>query len=151
MLGLPIDESRAEVRSQFQVFGSLHQTDVFAPERRSLHRARCEEVNVDEPQAAAVQTMTLDEKERLVIRDRRNVRKIGKQRQNLPAIPQISASQLTDNKRVHHNFGILQQTRQPCLARPKVVDPHGCIDQNHLGSSAARRRFGFSFRATQSS
>jgi hypothetical protein len=94
-------------------------------------------VNVDEPQAAAVQTMTLDEKERLVIRDRRNVRKIGKQRQNLPAIPQISTSQLTDNKRVHHNFGIFQQARQPCLAGAEVVDPHGCIDQNH---QAARRR-----------
>lgn len=108
-------------------------------------------MNIDESQAAAVQTMTLDKKERLVIRDRRNGRKIGKQRQNLPAIAQVPAGQLTDHKRVHHDLGILQQTRQPCLAGAQVVDPHGCIDQDHSGSAAARRHFGFSFRAAQSS
>jgi len=151
LFGLPIDESRAEVRGQFQVFGSLHQPDVFAPQPIPLHGARCEEVNIDESQTAAVQMMTLDEKERLIIRDRRGVRKIGKQGQNLPPIPQVSASQFTDNKRMHHNLGIVQQTRQPCLVGAKVVDPHGCVDQDHSGSAAARRRFGFSFRAAQSS
>ena len=107
-------------------------------------------MNVDESQTTAVQTMTLDEKERLIIRDRCNGRKIGKQRQNLPAIPQVSASQLTDHKRMHDNFGILQQAGQPCLTSPKVVDPHRCIDQDHSGGAATRRRFGFSFRATES-
>jgi hypothetical protein len=151
LLGLPIDESRAKVRGQFQVFGGLHQPDIFAPQPIPLHRAACEEMNIDESQAAAVQTMTLDEKERLVIRDWRNGRKIAKQRQNLPAIAQVPAGQLTYNKRVHHDFDILQQTRQPCLAGTQVVDPHGCIDQDHSGSAAARRHFGFSFRATKSS
>jgi hypothetical protein len=67
-LGLPTDQSPTEVRGQLQVFGSLHQPDVFAPQPIPLHRARCEEVNVDKSQAAAVQTMTLDEKEHLIIR-----------------------------------------------------------------------------------
>jgi hypothetical protein len=39
-------------------------------------------VNVDKSQAAAVQAMTLDEKERFVIRDRRDARQIGKQGQD---------------------------------------------------------------------
>lgn len=32
-----------------------------------------------------------------------------------------------------------------------MVDPHGCIDQNHSGSAATGRRFGFSLRAAKGS
>jgi hypothetical protein len=107
-------------------------------------------VNVDKSQAATVQTLTLDEKEHLIIRHLCNARKIAKQGQNLPAVPQVSTSQLADNERVHHDFDIFQQARQPCLAGAEVVDPHRCVDQDHSGSAAARRSFGVLLGATQS-
>jgi len=57
------------------------------------------------------------------------------QGQNLIAVPDEPAGQLSDYESVTNDFTLQEQRRQFSMPVPQVLDPYRCIDQNHLSRS----------------
>ncbi len=98
-------------------------------------------MHINQPNAFSHQLMTFNKKEHFIILGAGCRRQCMEQRNNLFAVFQIAASQLTDHKRMNHHLLLFQQIDQLCIGFTKMVNPNGCIDQNH----AAVLRRGTSF------
>lgn len=88
-------------------------------------------MNIDLPNALAVQDMALDEPQDFVALGHHGGRQIPQQFKNPQAAVQACTSQSAHHERVHHDGRSFQQIDQLQTARAEVIDPHGRVDQNH--------------------
>ena len=80
-------------------------------------------MNIDIPNALAMQDVAIDEPQDFVALGHRNGRQILEQFENRHAIVQTSASNLTNHKRMHDDVRAFQQVNKPRIATAKVIDP----------------------------
>jgi hypothetical protein len=90
-------------------------------------------MNIDIPNALAMQDAVLDEPQNFVALSHHGGRQIQEQFQDRHALVQTSASNLANHKRMHHDDRSFQQVDKPRIAPAKVIDPHGRVDQNQTG------------------
>ena len=90
-------------------------------------------MNIDVPDALAVQDVALDKRQNFPTLGHRCGRQILEQIQDRGAMAQTSAGNLADHERMHDHVGSLQQIDKLCIATAKVIDPHGGVDQNQTG------------------
>ena len=81
-------------------------------------------MNIDIPDALAVQDVALDKSQNFLALGHRSGRQILKQFQDRQAIAQTSAGNLADHKRMHDDVRSFQQVDKLRIAAAKMIDPH---------------------------
>jgi hypothetical protein len=113
------------------------ETFVFRPQPASVQMARCQQVDINQANAASHESMSLDEQENLVILDLVHRRKGVQQGHDFPPVRQIPAGQFPKDKRMHGNLVHFQERGEGAARHTKVVNPNGCVHEHHY---AALRR-----------
>ena len=90
-------------------------------------------MDVDVPDAFAVQGAALDELQDLVAIGHHSGRQVLQQFEYRLAVAQTSTRDLAHHERMHHDGRALKQVDKPRIATAKVIDPNGRVDQNQAG------------------
>jgi hypothetical protein len=90
-------------------------------------------MNIDIPNALAMQDVVLDEPQNFVVLGRRRGGQIPEQFEDRFPVVQTSAGKLAKHKRVHDDDRSFEQVDKPWVATAKMIDPHGRVDQNQAG------------------
>lgn len=97
---------------------------VARPEFRSFsQRYRREEMNIDIPDALAVQGVARDETQNFFALGNRRRRQVLKQLQDRQPIAQTSAGDLADHERMHDDLRSFKQINKLRIAAAQVIDP----------------------------
>jgi hypothetical protein len=110
---------------------------VFRPQPASVQMARCQQVDINQANAASHESMSLEEQENLVILDLVHRRKGVQQGHDFPPVRQIPAGQFPKDKRMHGNLVHFQERGEGAARHTEVVNPNGCVHEHHY---AALRR-----------
>jgi hypothetical protein len=100
---------------------------------------RCQKMNINETEARTGQAVPFDEREELVIVNRRNRGKLGEKGQNLLPVFQMTARKLSDNERMAHHVSVLEESRESRIPAVQMVHPDRCVHQDH--DPPCRRRW----------
>ncbi len=90
-------------------------------------------MNIDVPDALAVQGVVFDKPQNFPTLGHRSGRQILKQAQDRRAIAQTSAGHLADHERMHEHIRSFQQVGKLRIAAAQVIDPHRRVDQDQAG------------------
>lgn len=120
-----------------KVGGDDGQSPIKRPKLLACQASRCQKVDVDPADAAAVQLFRIDEIERLVMIGYRCRGEALQQRQQFFPVAQVSAGELTNDEGVHQHCSKIQRLGQAGVALSEVVDPN-----RRVGDHAVRRRRG---------
>lgn len=90
-------------------------------------------MNIDIPDALAMQDVTLDEPKYFVALGHRCGRQILEHLEDRLAVMQTSAGDLTNHIRIYDDGRSFQQVDKSRVATPKVIDPNGRVGHNQTG------------------
>jgi hypothetical protein len=85
-------------------------------------------MNIDQAQAFSRQLIFFQEAHGFIVVCLHGRRKRLQQGKNLIAVPDESASQLSDYESVTNDFALQEQRRQFSVPVPQVLDPYRCVD-----------------------
>jgi len=92
-----------------------------------------QKVSIDQPDAAAVKALLVDEGENFFMRGLAGPRQSGEEFQDLMPPGKGSAGEFTDHEWMAHHVAGFQPDRQLAVTLPQMVDPDRCIDEDHFG------------------
>jgi len=95
-------------------------------------------VGVDEPYATAVKVLIVDEGQDLVMLGLPRPRQGMKQFEDCVPPGEGTAGEFADHKRMADDVARLQEHGQLAVAPAQVVDPDGCVDEDHQRHRSAR-------------
>src|SRR5260370_24871415 len=128
---------------QAQLSREAPQPLVVRPQLRSFGQSRRgEQMDVDISDAAPEQGVAIDEMQDLRICGDARARQVRHGVQHGLALTQIAQSEFADDEGVGQNHSGVEPAGKRLVARAKMVDPDGRIDQDH--AEADRRRGGAS-------
>jgi hypothetical protein len=115
-------------------------TTVPCPKTFSPEQDRRQEVCIDPAQAAAHQTVGLDERQDFLVLDDRSSREISQELEDLSSILQQTTGELSRHEGMTEHLLIKKQLAEVLVGSSKVVDPYRRVDEDHAGFERARVR-----------
>jgi hypothetical protein len=96
-------------------------------------------VDVDPPDSFSLQFRALEKFKRLAVPGKRGLRQGRKKAKNLTPVPQVPASQFSENKHVPKHLFTAEQRLEPFVPPAEVVDPDGGVDEDHAARAVRLR------------
>src|SRR5215218_10348636 len=90
-----------------------------------------EEMGIDIADASSPEVTTGDKPQYLVLIGHWYTRQGGERGQDHVALVECPEREFAPHKRVHRDLEPLEALRKARVAHAQVVDPHGCVDEDH--------------------
>ena len=96
-------------------------------------------MGIDKTDSQSEELVLVDESHDLVVCCDDSNRKVSHGIENRCPVAQAAQSQFSDHKWMAKDLALIEEADKFFVATTKVVNPDGCVDQNHWPGSAWRR------------